>query len=314
MTGSTAPGSTTFRLRLPATSANLGSGFDAVAVALSFYPNVEANPADKFSIDATGRDAERCSSLDDNLILSVYQKTLLAQGKPVTPLALRMVNDIPLGMGCGSSAAGRLAAVAMAVHYGGLGWDAARILDEASALEGHPDNVAACWLGGFVAAACEGRSVEIARVVPPVEWRAIIALPSDPLSTSKARAVLPDRYSRADTVANIQAASLLGLAFSQGRGDLLKAAMKDRIHQPYRLPICSLLASLLPLAGKKGILGVSLSGAGPAVLIIVENEVSVEAATELIRASVDDLSKVELRVCRFEPSGGQFLIPSLGSH
>jgi len=314
MTGSSVACTASFRLRLPATSANLGSGFDAVAVALSFYLDVEAHPAEQFSIDATGRDAERCSHLDDNLILNVYQKTLLDHGKPVTPVALRMINDIPLGMGCGSSAAGRLAAITMAVHYGALGWDSSRILEQASALEGHPDNAAACWLGGFVAASCDGPAVEIAQVVPPVEWRAIIALPANPLSTSKARAVLPDQYSRADVVANLQAVSMLGLAFSQGRGDLLKVAMKDRIHQPYRLPICSLLASLLPLAGKQGILGVSLSGAGPAVLIIVEHEVSIQAAMELIQASVNDLSEIELRVCRFEPSGARFLVPSIGSH
>jgi homoserine kinase len=303
MIGSRTSSSETFHLRLPATSANLGSGFDAVAVALSFYLDVEAEPADKFSIVATGRDAERCSHLDDNLILSVYQKTMREQGKPVTPLAVRMINAIPLGMGCGSSAAGRLAAIAMAVHYGDLGWNTARILEEASVLEGHPDNAAACWLGGFVAAACVGRAVQVAQVVPPSEWRAIIALPSAPLSTSTARAVLPDHYSRADTVANIQAVSMLGLAFSQGRGDLLKFAMRDRIHQPYRLPICSLLASLLPLAGRSGILGVCLSGAGPAVLLIVEEEGAVPAAMGLIRQTAGNLSGAELLVCRFDPAG-----------
>ena len=80
-------------------------------------------------------------------------------------------------MGCGSSAAGRLAAIALAVHFGRLDWTSERILEEASALEGHPDNASACWLGGFVTAACEGRQVHVARVVPPEEWRAIVVLP-----------------------------------------------------------------------------------------------------------------------------------------
>jgi homoserine kinase len=303
MSGSSTEKSRTFRLRLPATSANLGSGFDAVAVALSFYLDIECESAEKFSIVAEGRDAERCSHLDDNLILNVYQKTLLDQGRRVTPLALRMTNDIPLGMGCGSSAAGRLAAIAMAVHYGQLDWDSARILEEASALEGHPDNAAACWLGGFVVSACEDRAVHVVQVAPPRGWRAIIALPSTPLSTSKARAVLPDQYPRADAVANIQAVAMLGLAFSQGRGDLLRIAMRDRIHQPYRSPMCALLESLLPLAGNGGVLGVSLSGAGPAVLLIVEQQERVESAIEMIRRSDNDSSKMELRVCQFEPSG-----------
>jgi homoserine kinase len=153
------PGS--FRLRLPATSANLGSGFDAVAVAFDFYLEIEAEPAAEFSIVATGRDRERCSRLEDNLILEIYKDLLESNGRQVIPLAIRMANEIPLGMGCGSSAAGRLAAVALAVHFGELGWSSQRILEEASALEGHPDNAAACWLGGFVSTACEGRAVQL---------------------------------------------------------------------------------------------------------------------------------------------------------
>ncbi len=223
-----------FRMRLPATSANLGSGFDAVAVALDFYLEIEAEPAMEFSIAATGRNSERCARLEDNLVLEIYKGLLLSNGRPVVPLAIRMANEIPLGMGCGSSAAGRLAAIAMAVHFGQLGWSSERILEEACLLEGHPDNASACWLGGFVTAAFEGRRVHVARVEPPAEWRAIVVLPTEPLATSKARAMLPECYPRADVVANIQSAALLGLAFAQGRGDLLRIAMRDRIHQPYR--------------------------------------------------------------------------------
>src|SRR5579863_5750188 len=169
--------STTFRMRLPATSANLGSGFDAAAVALSFALQIEAEASEKFSIDASGLDSEHCSRLENNLILDVYRSILEANGKRAIPLAVRMHNEIPLGMGCGSSAAGRLAAVALAAHFGELGWCSEQILEEACALEGHPDNAAACWLGGFVAAANEGRSVSVARVQPPANWRAIVVLP-----------------------------------------------------------------------------------------------------------------------------------------
>ena len=91
-------------------------------------------------------------------------------------------------------------------------------------MEGHPDNAAACWLGGFVTAACEGRRVHVARVAPPAEWRAIVVLPAEPLATSEARAALPATYSRADAVANIQSVALLGLAFAQNRPDLLRMA------------------------------------------------------------------------------------------
>jgi homoserine kinase len=277
-------------------------------VALDFFLEIDAEPAEEFSIDATGRDAVRCSHLEDNLILGVYRKLLAENGRPETPLALRMANGIPLGMGCGSSAAGRLAGIAMAVHFGQLGWSSDQILEEASALEGHPDNAAACWLGGFVAAACEGRTVHAARVSPPSEWRAIIALPSRPLATSKARAVLPDLYSRLDVVANIQSASLLGLAFVQARGDLLRVAMSDRIHQPYRESICPLLSRILPLAGSHGILGAALSGAGPAMLVVVDGARNLDIASTAIYEAVSGLEVPELHLCNFELGGAVRLL------
>jgi homoserine kinase len=302
--------STEFRLRLPATSANLGSGFDAVAVALDFYLEIEAQRAHEFSIAATGRDAERCTQIENNLILGTYRRILSEQNKPEIPLALRMSNDIPLGMGCGSSAAGRLAAIALAVRFGNLGWSSERILDEASALEGHPDNAAACWLGGFVATAFEGKTVRVARVTPPSNWHAILALPEAPLATSKARAVLPDSYSRCDVVSNLQAVSMLGLAFAQERGDLLKAAMNDRIHQPYRAPICTLLNRLLPLAGHRGVLGVALSGAGPAVLLVLDEEKKIEPVAQLIRDASEGLVQPELLACGFGLAGANWFLES----
>jgi homoserine kinase len=301
------------RLKLPATSANLGSGFDAVAVALDFHLEIQAQQAGEYSIVAAGRDADRCSRLDDNLILGVYRKLLSENGRPEIPLALRMANGIPLGMGCGSSAAGRLAGIVLAVHFGQLGWNSERILEEGSHLEGHPDNAAACWLGGFVVAAQAGESVQVAEVAPSSEWRAVIALPQKPLATSKARALLPDSYPRNVVVANIQAASLLGLAFAQARGDLLPAAMDDGIHQPYRMAACPLLPRLLGLGGKgAGILGVALSGAGPAVLVVVDNPSNVASATESIRRAVCDIEDPELLVCEFEHRGARRFLEEEG--
>lgn len=291
-----------FKMRLPATSANLGPGFDTAAVALNFHLEIEAEPADEFSIAATGRDRALCSRLEDNLLLDVYRRTLAENQRPVTPLAIRMCNNIPLGMGCGSSAAGRLAALAMAAHFGRLGWSSDRVLEEACLLEGHPDNAAACWLGGFVAAAGEGRRIHVARVQPPSDWQPVIVLPSEALATSEARAVLPSSYSSQDVVANLQAVSMLGLAFAQGRGDLLRIAMQDRIHQPYRREMCTLLPRLLPLAGSHGIIGVALSGAGPAVLVIVESEGELSCAFSEIRHATAGTSP-QLLACRFESSG-----------
>jgi len=304
-------GAKPFSIRLPATSANLGSGFDAVAVALSFFLKIEAEAAEAFSISAAGQDSNLCSRIKHNLILENYSRILAENGRPALPLAIRMQNDIPLGMGCGSSAAGRLAAIAMAVHFGELDWCSERILEEACALEGHPDNAAACWLGGFVAAANEGRAVRVAQVKPPRDWRAIVVLPSQSLATSKARAVLPATYSSADVVANIQAVSILGLAFAQGRGDLLRVAMQDRIHQPYRAAMCPLLPGLLSLAGTGGVLGVGLSGAGPAVLVIVDGAVEVPAASEAILRAMQELPTPKLLTCSFEENGAMTSFQSI---
>jgi homoserine kinase len=295
------------RLRLPATSANLGPGFDAVAVALDFYLEIEAEPASEFSIAASGRNADRCARLEDNLILEAYKRLLRANQREVVPLAIKMKNQIPLGMGCGSSAAGRLAAIVLANHFGQLGLSPEGVLDEAYMLEGHPDNVAACWLGGFVASVCEGRRVYPVHVSPPADWRAIVALPAEPLPTSVARSVLPASYWLHDVVQNLQSLSLLGLAFARGRGDLLRLAMQDKVHQPYRAAICPLLPLLLPLAGEHGILGVSLSGAGPSVLVIVENDSSLPRAEAAIRHALGAVENVELLSSRFVPKGAKDL-------
>jgi len=296
------------RLRLPATSANLGPGFDAVAVALDFALEIEAEAAAEFSIAASGRDAERCGQVDGNLIVETYAELMQRNERAVVPLAMLVENGIPLGMGCGSSAAARLAAIALAAHFGRLNWDSDRVLEEAYALEGHPDNVAACWLGGFVTATCEGKRVRVAKADPPEEWRAIVVLPAEPLATSEARAMLPSCYSLEDVVKNLQSVALLGLAFAQGRGDLLRLAMRDRIHQPYREGSCPLLVPLTPLVGANGILGVALSGAGPAVLAIADHQRNIAVASRAILSAIENRLKAELVVSRFSRTGASQLI------
>jgi homoserine kinase len=257
-------------LRLPATSANLGPGFDALGLAMALYLTIDATPAEAFHIDATGRDADLCASIEDNLILTTYMDVLANAGILARSLNLRLNNEIPLGMGCGSSAAALLAGVLLANHFGDLNWTTQQILEEACRREGHPDNVAACYLGGMTASAITKDGLVTATCGLDLPWKLLLALPAASLSTNKARALLPATYSREDAVANIQATALLVAAFSQGRGDLLRTAMQDRLHQPYRMDACPLLPSLLPLADNPAVLGVALSGAGPSVLVIVK--------------------------------------------
>ena len=294
------------RLRLPATSANLGPGFDTLALALGFHLAIEAEAAAEFRIEAAGRNADACGKVEDNLLLSTYGELLVRERRTAPALRITMHNEIPLGMGCGSSAAVRLAAVAMAAHFGRLPWDRERILEEACRLEGHPDNAAACWLGGFVASAMEGERLQTVRFVPPPDWRALIVVPERPLATAASRAVLPETYARRDVVANLQRVALLTGAFAAGRADLLAEGMRDRVHQPYRAEACPLLPKLLPLAGEAGIAGVALSGAGPAVLLLVASESAVERARAAVGAALENFASAEILECGLEASRGVF--------
>jgi len=274
-----------FRISLPATSANLGPAFDAAALALDFYIKIEAHPANEFSITATGRDREICGALENHLILRTYREVLEALGQHPTPLSLRVANDIPIGKGCGSSAAARLAGIALAVHFGGLRWTDAQIIGEASRREHHPDNASACWMGGLtVARMATEAEAQVVCIRPKGKWPLLLAVPSQSLSTEEARDVLPAQYSRADAVTNIQNSMLLLAAFTQGRHDSLSAALEDRIHQPYRAALCPLLPCLEELKGKDGVLGAVLSGAGPSVLMFLDPNASVLKARKAVSA------------------------------
>ncbi|MGB8535181.1 MAG: homoserine kinase [Acidobacteriaceae bacterium] len=275
----------TVHLRLPATSANLGPGFDAMALALELFLEIDATPGTQFSIHATGRNRSVCGGLTRNLLVETYKSVLATEQRQVVPLDLRMRNGIPVGMGCGSSAAVRLAAVALASAFGDLGWDAGRIVDYAVRLEGHPDNVAACWHGGLTIAA-NAQQLAIISLPPPPDWRALLVLPETPVATSKARSILPQSYPRQDVVTNVQCVALLAAAFATGRADLMHLATFDRLHQPYRGELCPLLPALLPLAGKLGVMSVTLSGAGPAVMLLTQ---TTQEAT--LREAILDLAR-----------------------
>jgi homoserine kinase len=269
---------------LPATSANLGPAFDAAALALSMFLKVRATCAKEFSIKARGRDTEICCQIENHLILTTYGEVLQAEKKLVQPFALHIENQIPIGRGCGSSAAARLAGIALAVHFGRLRWTDSRIVYEAARREHHPDNAAACWMGGLaIARISADGEVQMAHVKPKGKWPLLLAVPNESLATEDARRVLPDQYSRADAVANIQNSMLLLAAFLQGRKNMLASALEDRIHQPYRTSLCPLLPALQKLTGTSGILGSALSGAGPSVLVFLDPKSNANQARVRVR-------------------------------
>ena len=312
------------RLVLPATSANLGPAFDSAALALKLHLEIQAHVAPEFSIAATGRDREICGKLERNLVLETYKEVVHAEGKTPLALALKVSNQIPIGKGTGSSAAARLAGIALAMHFGNLQWSAERIMEEAARREGHADNVAACWLGGFAVSqwqkmpslspngtpqiaettAGQGAGLYACKVNVKKSWPLLLVVPQEALPTDESRRVVPTGFSRFQAVANIQAAMLLAAAFAQGSKQLLAHAVQDELHQPYRASLCPLFPELNELSGKKGILGVVLSGAGPSVLLLLDPDVAARRTMQLVAAHLKARGRVvELILTEIEKRG-----------
>lgn len=270
-----------WRARIPASSANLGPGFDALGLALGVYLECTFSASDRLEIRATGRDAEMISTGPDNLIVQTAQAVARDTRLELPPIRLEVRNGIPIGKGLGSSAAALTAGVVIADRLLGLGWKPLRILDEAAQIEGHPDNVAACVLGSIVASAIdEGGVARAVRLALPASYGIAVVVPDFVLPTEKARAVLPDSYSRADAVFNIQRASLLIAALATGSTSAFPTALQDRIHQPCRAALVPGLDEILQLRAP-GLLGCTLSGAGPSVLVFYER--GSEQVCDLVR-------------------------------
>ena len=298
---------TEFSISLPATSANLGPAFDAAALAMNLALRVRAVKAKRFSIVASGRETDICGRAEGHLVITTYNEVLKNERKPASALALTIHNGFPIGKGFGSSAAARLAGIALAVHFGRLRWTSARIIGEASLREHHPDNAAACWMGGVTVARMLGDiEAQVARFVPKGKWPLMLAIPDEALPTEKARSVLPQEYSRADAVANIQNSMLLLAALFQGDRKMLANSLEDRIHQPYRADLCPLLPALQNFRPGEGVLGVALSGAGPSVLLFLDPAISPEKAQAKIAARLKDRGlKAELLLTSIAKRGGE---------
>jgi len=269
------------KVRIPASSANLGPGFDALGLALAIYLTCRFEHADRLSIRAAGRDAAQISTGEDNLIWQTALAVAKDVGETLPQIALDIDNDIPIGKGLGSSAAALTAGVVIADHLLGLHWKPHRILDEAAQIEGHPDNVAACVLGSIVAAAIDAGGVARAvRLELPASYGVAVVVPDFVLPTAQARAVLPDCYSREDTLCNVQRSALLIAALATGTTSAFPAAFEDRLHQPYRYVLVPGLEEMVKLRAP-GLLGCALSGAGPSILVFYEK--GYEQVCDLVR-------------------------------
>ena len=258
------------RVKVPASSANLGPGFDALGLALDLHLTCRFRPSDRLRIRARGIDTEDIPLDENNLIWRTALEVAARVNRTIGPVELEIDNDIPLGKGLGSSAAALTAGVIIADHLLELHWKPARILDEAARIEGHPDNVAACVLGSITASAIDAGGVAHAvRIDLPSAFEVAVVVPDFVLLTSKARSVLPSHYEKADAVFNVQRASLLIAALAAGDRHAFPTALEDRLHQPYRCGLVPGLADIVQLRAP-GLLGCVLSGAGPSVLVFHE--------------------------------------------
>jgi homoserine kinase len=255
----------TVRVRVPASSANLGPGFDVLAAALGLWMDLEVEEAGRFEVRT-------------DLSIARDRRNLAVRGfsalRPADGVRFTIRSEIPLSGGLGTSAAAYVAGLAAADALNGGGAD---LLAEAARLEGHPDNVAAALLGGFVI--CTGARAE--RLEPPPGLSAVLVVPDRAVRTAKARAALPPEVPMGDAVFNVARASLLVLGLARGDLELVARGLEDRLHQPRRASLYPRSMALVERAPSLGALGATISGAGPSVLLWVRSSEASAVAARL---------------------------------
>lgn len=263
-------------VRVPATSANLGPGFDSLGLALDLWNETTMTLAIEYTVQVTGEGRERLSPGENNMIIRSAQKLAERVGKRLPPFHVDSVNRIPLSSGLGSSAAAKLTGLLGANVLLGKPLSREEILELATDMEGHPDNVAPALMGGLVVSTVENGKVFTHKINVDGSHSAVgnfespiqvtVVLPDLPYSTRESRLVLPEHVSMRDAVHNISRAVLVAEAFRNGDLALLSRAMTDTLHQPYRLKLIPGARAAMDAAKKAGAAAVSLSGAGPSLI------------------------------------------------
>jgi homoserine kinase len=262
-------------IRVPASSANLGPGYDVLAAAVALHLEVEVEETGEFSVDA----GELPLPGDrENLVVRAFETLQPADG-----FSFRIRSEIPLARGLGSSAAAIVAGLAAADHLFELALSREEMLARAAELEGHPDNVAAAIYGGFVVCGSEDGRPAAARFDPPGGLEAIAVIPAEEVATDRARAAIPAELPLADAVANVAAASLLVLGLERSDLALVSRGLSDRIHQPRRRDLYPRSMEIVEAASDLGALGATISGAGPTVLVWTTWQDTGKVAGELER-------------------------------
>ena len=295
------------RVLVPATTANLGPGYDCLGLALSLHNEVTLALADEFSVKIEGEGADTLPRDGTHLVLRAAEAAAQAAGRDLPPLALTQVNRIPLARGLGSSSAAIVGGVVAADELLGLSLDERRMLDICTEVEGHPDNVAPALLGGLTVCCAMEDGVLVRRLDVAKGLRCALAIPDFEVVTEEARRALPETVSHADGVFNLCRTGLVVSALVSGEFELLGEGMRDRLHQPYRAHLVPGLDDVIEAALGAGAMGACLSGSGPTVAAFVVDDgeeitqamMNVFAGRGVVaRGEVLDLSVAGATCCR----------------
>ncbi len=258
------------RIQVPATSANLGSGFDSLGIALDMYNQVWMEESD--SVNITSKDDIEIPKDETNLIYWAAKRLYETCGRKLPGLRIVQENTIPIARGLGSSSACIVAGICGANRLLGSPLKKHELIDLAAAIEGHPDNTTPCLEGGLVASAMEAGRIYSVSVPVSEKIRFVLFIPPFELKTEKARAVLPQQYSRNDAVYNLSRSALMTASLFSGNLENLRVAVQDKIHQPYRASLIEHLDDVFRMSYELGSLGTYVSGAGPTIISMVKSD------------------------------------------
>ncbi|KYZ77458.1 homoserine kinase [Anaerosporomusa subterranea] len=261
-------------VRVPATTANCGPGFDAVGIACTLYNHLELtiNESGNIQITNIGEGSDLLPTDATNITYQAVQSVFAKVGYTCPGLSLTMTNTIPLARGLGSSAAAIVAGLFAANEILGSPLTQEELLDMATAVEGHPDNVAPALYGGIAISAMNNAKVETLRLLPPRPLSLVVAVPAFALATKTARRVLPKQVSLADAVFNVSRTALMVGALATGNYTYLSTGLEDKLHQPYRQSLIPGMPDVLAAAKTAGAFGAALSGAGPCLIAFTETQ------------------------------------------
>jgi homoserine kinase len=294
------------RVRVPASSANLGPGFDSFALALPLLAEFELRPAKAWSVTVDG-DGAGIPADDGNLFIVAARATAKAAGRELVPQHVTQRSAIPIARGLGSSAAAIVGGAVAANSLLGEPFDRRTLLRIASEVEGHADNVAAALYGAFTVAMPDEGGPVATRLVFPRTWRICLLIPVRLLSTEDARAILPSQVSRDDAVFNVAHGAALIAAVMRSDGALLALAMADRLHQPARTKLVPALREIIAAAREAGAFGAALSGAGPSVLAVAPARLAARVVSAMEEAAEAAGVPGRGRVVRVRAAGAQVL-------